>query len=173
MLGRALKPSWPALHPLHSALSQKCGVPAEDLVTAVSAQHHAHGLPSRLRQLDQRQKRAIDQRLIEQVARTVQESEGVLRGKLDFRVVGAAVPGHGTREPALIVARLGKPETEGLDGAAADLGGDRRNRAGIDATTQEHAQRHVTRQLMAGWELVDPREDRMWCWHVLEAEVAV
>src|SRR3984893_12593111 len=26
---------------------------------------------------------------------------------------------------------------------------------------------------MAGWELVDPREDRMWCRHVLEAEVAV
>src|SRR5260370_40581510 len=136
MLGRALKPSWPALHPLHSALSQKRGVPAEDLVTAVSAQHHAHGLPSRLRQLDQRQKRAIDQRLIEQVARAVQESEGVLRGKLDFRVVGAAVPGHGTREPALNVARLGKTETEGLDGEAADLADVRRNCDGIYANTK-------------------------------------
>ena len=103
-----------------------------------------------MREPIQWQKRAVDERLIEQIAHVLQEEGSVRRRELDFSMVRAAVLGDRTGEWPLIVTGLGKAETERLDRSPAPhLGGDRGNGAGIDPTTQEQPERHVTDELPA------------------------
>src|SRR2546425_313354 len=64
-------------------------------------------------------------------------------------MVRAAVPGDRAGKRPLIVAGFGKAEAERLDRApATHLGGDRGDRTGIDPTTQEEPERHITDELL-------------------------
>ena len=145
-----LSPPWQTLQPSRPAIRQERRVPTEELVTPVPAQHHGDAPSSRLREPVQQQKRAVDERLIEQIAHALQKHFSVLHGELDFRMVRAAMAGDRPSERPLIVAGLGKAEAECLHGSPpARQGGNRSHRTRIDPTTQEQPERDITDELRA------------------------
>ena len=103
-----LNPRRQTLQPSRPAIRQERRVSTEELVTPVPAQHHGHAPSSRLREPIQQEKRAVDERLIEQIAHALQKQFSVLHRELDFRMVGGAMPGDRPSERPLIVAGLGK-----------------------------------------------------------------
>src|SRR5262252_3262130 len=99
-----------SLHQVRRLVGLEGRIAAEELVTAVAAQHDGHLAASHLGQAIDGQERAVHERLIEKIARPLEELGGIGGRELDLRVLRLAGPGYRVCERPLIVAPLGEAE---------------------------------------------------------------
>src|SRR5438132_1513831 len=134
--------------PPDAAVGDEGRIPAEELVAAVAAEDHGDGLTGEPGEHVRRQKRAVDEGFVQEAADVVEQGPRVAGREHDLSAVGAALPCDEAGKGPLVVAGLFEAETERLQPPPpVQPSGDGHDRTGVDATAEEHPERHVADQL--------------------------
>src|SRR5688572_26724143 len=121
-------------------------VAAEQLVAAVSRQHHFHVLARQFRHAERREQRRIGKGFVEMHDQAI-EHAGKIRRRRALAMIGLEQRRHFTRVRQLVVGAVCKPDAEAVDLLGRGLAHQRHDGAGVDAARQKRTERHVGHQL--------------------------
>ena len=134
------------------ALGEQVGdvgvVAAEELVAALAGERDLDVLGGELRDEVRRERRRVGERLVERVGQRRQEQRRV-RPQRQLAMDRAVALGDGARTGQLVERRLFEADRERAHGLRRLLGGERGERARVDAAREEHADGHVGDQVRA------------------------